>query len=110
MNTLKECQGNYTCCISKLMLASLHQDTGDPMLGDVIQVMTGNKVGWRVLPPDYQGTGVMLGAKTVEMGTYTAVARPDGTFFAECQGISIANEAVSSSGQVKGLVHPMAKG
>ena len=89
MNTLKECQGNYTCCISKLMLASLHQDTGDPMLGDVIQVMTGNKVGWRVLQLDnqgprmeisHQGTGVMLGAKTVEMGTYTAVARPDGTF------------------------------
>ena len=70
------------------------------MLGDVIYEMTGKKVGWRVLPPDdlgprmeisYQGTGKMLGVETTETGTYTAVARPNGTFFADAQGISIAN-------------------
>ena len=69
------------------------------MLGDVLYEMTGMKVGWRVLPPDelgprmeisYQGAGMMLGVETTETGTYTAVARPNGTFFADGQGISIA--------------------
>ena len=69
------------------------------MLGDILYEMTGMKVGWRVLPPDelgprmeisYQGAGMMLGVETTETGTYTAVARPNGTFFADGQGISIA--------------------
>ena len=69
------------------------------MLGDVLYEMTGMKVGWRVLPPDelgprmeisYQGAGMMLGVEITETGTYTAVARPNGTFFADGQGISIA--------------------
>ena len=80
------------------------------MLGDVIYEMSGKKVGWRVLPPDelgprmeisYQGTGKMLGVETTETGTYTAVARPNGTFFADVHGISIANNGgiISWTGQ-----------
>ena len=84
------------------------------MLGDVIFEMTGKKVGWRVLPPDelgprmeisYQGTGKMLGVETTETGTYTAVARPNGTFFANAQGISVANNGgiISWTGQGIGI-------
>ena len=89
------------------------------MLGDVIHEMTGNKVGWRVLPSDrqgprmeisYQGTGVMLGVETVETGTYTAVARPDGTFFADGQGISIANDGGIISWTSQGIGTPDGKG
>ena len=76
--------------------------------------MTGKKVGWRVLPPDdhgprmeisYQGTGKILGVETTETGTYTAVARPNGTFFADAHGISIANNGtiISWTGQGIGI-------
>ena len=85
------------------------------MLGDVIYEMTGKKVGWRVLPPDdlgprmeisYQGTGKMLGVETTETGTYTAVARPNGTFFADAQGISIANNGGIISWTSQGIGIP----
>ena len=84
------------------------------MLGDIIYEMTGKKVGWRVLPPDqlgprmeisYQGTGKLLGIEINETGTYTAVARPNGTFFANTQGICIANDGgiISWTGQSVGI-------
>ena len=85
------------------------------MLGDVISEMTGKKVGWRVLPPEdlgprmeisYQGTGKMLGVETTETGTYTAVARPNGTFFADAQGISIANNGGIISWSSQGIGIP----
>ena len=89
------------------------------MLGDVIFEMTGKKVGWRVLPPDelgprmeisYQGTGKMLGVETTETGTYTAVARPNGTFFADAQGISIADNGGIISWTGQGIGIPDGKG
>ncbi len=89
------------------------------MLGDVIHEVTGNKVGWRVLPPDgqgprmeisYQGTGKLLGVETVETGTYTAVARPNGTFFAETHGISIASDGGIISWTSQGIGTPDGKG
>ena len=84
------------------------------MLGDIIYEMTGKKVGWRVLPPDqigprmeisYQGTGQLLGIEINETGTYTAVARPNGTFFANTQGICIAKDGgiISWTGQSVGI-------
>ena len=85
------------------------------MLGDVIHEITGKKVGWRVLPPDglgprmeisYQGTGKILGVETSETGTYTAVARPNGTFFAEAQGISIADNGGIISWTSQGIGTP----
>lgn len=89
------------------------------MLGDVIHEVTGNKVGWRVLPPDglgprmeisYQGTGKLLGVETVETGTYTAVARPNGTFFADSQGISIASDGGIISWTSQGIGTPDGNG
>jgi hypothetical protein len=89
------------------------------MLGDVIHEVTDNKVGWRVLPPDgqgprmeisYQGTGKLLGVETVETGTYTAVARPNGTFFAETHGISIASDGGIISWTSQGIGTPDGKG
>ena len=89
------------------------------MLGAVIHEITGKKVGWRVLPPDelgprmeisYQGSGKMLGVETIETGTYTAVARPNGTFFAHTQGISIADNGGIISWTSQGIGTPDGNG
>ena len=89
------------------------------MLGDIIYEMAGKKVGWRVLPPDqigprmeisYQGTGKMLGVEINETGTYTAVARPNGTFFAHTRGVSIANDGAIISWTSQGIGIPDGNG
>lgn len=66
------------------------------MLGDKVGEDRGRVAGRRVLPSDGQGpkvetsfesTGALLGINMTNIGTYRAVARPDGTLFGEGQGV-----------------------
>ena len=66
------------------------------MLGDKLGRGTGKVTGRRILDNDagapkvetsFEGSGKLLGVDTKEHGTYTSVARADGTLFGHGQGI-----------------------
>ncbi len=68
------------------------------MLGDKILEERGKITGRRVLPSDGQGptvepsfesVGTLLGVEMTNMGTYSSVARPDGTLFGQGQGVTM---------------------
>ena len=65
------------------------------MLGEMIGEESGTVTGTRMLPSDgqspkmevsFQASGKVLGVEGTDMGTYTAVLRPDGTLYGEGQG------------------------
>ncbi|NUR26543.1 MAG: hypothetical protein HOV83_11975 [Catenulispora sp.] len=67
------------------------------MLGELIGELQGQTTGTRVVEVadgapvvevSFQGTGTFLDTATTELGTYTALARPDGTLFGDGQGMS----------------------
>jgi hypothetical protein len=71
------------------------------MLGERISEGTGKVISQRVLPnpggaprmeTTFQGVGSLLGVSDKETGTYTSVARPDGSLFGEGQGIVMSGE------------------
>ena len=67
------------------------------MLGDLVGENRGQVTNTRVLPSEpgqgpkveisFETHGTLLGIDTHEMGTYSAVARPDGLLFGEGQGV-----------------------
>ena len=66
------------------------------MLGDKVGEERGKITGRRVLAADAHGprvetsfdaTGTLLGVGANTIGTYSAIARPDGTLFGEGQGV-----------------------
>lgn len=63
------------------------------MLGDQLGESTGKRLVRRVLASDpltvevsFEDSGNMLGVPTSGMGTYTSIARPDGSIYGEGQG------------------------
>ena len=84
------------------------------MLGEKVGNETGRVVLRRVLPSDggpprvettFEATGKLLGVDVQDMGTYTAVVRPDGTLFGEGQGVimSATGEMATWKGQGVGI-------
>jgi len=71
------------------------------MLGEKIGESTGKVTSQRVLPnpgggpkveTSFQAVGSLLGVNETEIATYVAVARPDGTWQGEGQGIVMSKE------------------
>jgi hypothetical protein len=68
------------------------------MLGERIGEETGKVTSQRVLPSasgaptmetSFTATGSLLGAATIDRGTYVATLRPDGTLYGEGRGITM---------------------
>lgn len=66
------------------------------MLGEMLGEEIGQLTGTRVLPPQngapvvevsFQANGTLLGEHVTDMGTYRAIARPDGTLAGEGDGV-----------------------
>ena len=67
------------------------------MLGEILGETRGQVISTRVLPSEpgqgprvevsFETHGTLLGADTHEFGTYSAVARPDGSLYGEGQGV-----------------------
>ncbi len=71
------------------------------MLGDQVGEERGQITTMRVLAGEgeapkvevsFQATGTLLGAGVNDMGTYTSVARADGTLFGEGQGVTMTHD------------------
>ena len=71
------------------------------MLGEMIGEELGKSTNTRVLPSEggapkaetsFQSMGKILGVEHNEMGTYTAVARPDGTLGGSGQGLMMTKD------------------
>ena len=72
------------------------------MLGDLVGENRGQVTNTRVLPSEpgqgpkveisFETHGTLLGIDTHEMGTYSAVARPDGLLFGEGQGVLMSSQ------------------
>jgi hypothetical protein len=89
------------------------------MLGEQIGEDTGQITGMRVLPDEgagpkievsFQTTGTLLGVHGSTMGTYISVARPDGTFFSEGQGIIMSDEGEVVTWRGQGVGRPTGQG
>ena len=87
------------------------------MLGDEIGDLEAQVTGTRVLstdPPEvevsFQGTGKLLGLETMEIGTYTSVLRPDGTFYGEGEGINMTPDGHVATWKGGGVGHPTGAG
>lgn len=86
------------------------------MLGDLIGDERGPTTGRRVLPGaggptieiSFASAGKFLGVDSQDMGTYTAVMRPDGTLFGEGQGVIMGagGEMATWKGQGVGRMGP----
>lgn len=66
------------------------------MLGNLIGETKGKRIVRRVLSVDpltaevsFEDAGQLLGTKTTGVGTYTSVARPDGSIFGQGQGMNV---------------------
>jgi hypothetical protein len=77
------------------------------MLGNQIGEVKGKRLVRRVLSIDpltaevsFEDAGQMLGTKVTGMGTYTSVARPDGSILGHGQGMTMtdAGEAITWTG------------
>ena len=82
------------------------------MLGEQIGEETGQITGMRVLPDEghgarvevsFQQTGTLLGAHVNDMGTYTSVARPDGTLFGDGQGVTTTEDGEMATWRGQGI-------
>src|SRR5437870_3689703 len=71
------------------------------MLGELIGESTGKVTGNRVLPSEggapkiefsLEGTGRLYGVEETDIGTYSAVVRPDGTLFGGGQSVFMAKD------------------
>jgi hypothetical protein len=82
------------------------------MLGEQIGEETGQVTGMRVLPYEghgakvevsFQQTGTLLGAHVNAMGSYISVTRPDGTLFADGQGVAITEDGEIATWRGQGV-------
>jgi hypothetical protein len=82
------------------------------MLGDQIGESRGKRTGRRVLSTDGGGfkvevslesQGRLLGVDVIEVATYYAVARPDGTLFGEGQGVTTSADGDSATWKGQGV-------
>ncbi len=89
------------------------------MLGEMIGEERGQITGMRVLPSEsgmpkvevsFQATGKLLGVEMTEHGTYSSVARPDGTFFGSGQGLSMTKDGKLLSWTGHGVGRPTGQG
>jgi len=75
------------------------------MLGEQLSEEIGEITGTRVLPSvgppkievSFQSHGTLLGVPETNMGTYIAVARPDGTLSGEGQGVVMTEDGGMAS-------------
>jgi len=85
------------------------------MQGDKIGESTGKVTGRRVLPnpgggpkmeTSFEASGKLFGVEETEIGTYSAVVRPDGSLFGEGQGLIMGKggEVATWVGQGVGTV------
>ena len=85
------------------------------MLGEMLSEEQGKITGIRVLPSEgqdpkmevsFQASGRLLGVDETDMGTYEAVARPDGTLHGKGQGVIMTadGEVVTWTGE--GVARP----
>lgn len=82
------------------------------MLGDKIGETTGKRLVRRVLSVDpltaevsFEDSGQMLGVPTTGIGTYTSVARPDGSLYGEGQGMNTTADGEAITWTGTGLGH-----
>lgn len=90
------------------------------MLGEKIWEGSGETTGTRVLPGDdfryvklevsIQGSGKLLGADAMQMGTFTAFERVPGQMYAEGQGILMTSDGESAIWNGHGVGHPTGDG
>ena len=85
------------------------------MLGDQLGESKGKRLVRRVLSSDpltvevsFEDSGNMLGVATNGMGTYTSVARRDGSIYGEGQGVAMTpdGEAITWKGSGTGKFGP----
>jgi hypothetical protein len=85
------------------------------MLGDLLGETKGKRIVRRVLSTDpltievsFEDSGTMLGVATSGLGTYTSVARPDGSIYGEGQGVGLTSdgEGVTWKGSGTGKFGP----
>ena len=82
------------------------------MLGDKIGETTGKRLVRRVLSVDpltaevsFEDSSQMLGVPTTGIGTYTSVARPDGSIYGEGQGMNTTADGEAITWTGTGLGH-----
>jgi hypothetical protein len=82
------------------------------MLGEQIGEETGQITGMRVLPDEghgakvevsHQQTGTLLGVHVNVMSTYISATRPDGTLFADGQGVAITEDGETATWRGQGV-------
>lgn len=89
------------------------------MLGELLGEQIGQTTGTRVLPSEdgsprievsFQANGTLLGTQTVEMGTFIAVNRPDGTLFGTGQGVLTTDDGDMATWAGNGVGRPAGRG
>ncbi len=85
------------------------------MLGEQIWESRGKTAGVRILPGgkwevSFQESGRMLGIETNNMGTYEAIARPDGTLYGGGQGVGMTKEGDVIMWTGQGVGKPTGRG
>lgn len=83
------------------------------MLGELIGQETGQITNIRVLPSPgdpkievtFQASGTLLGTHETNMGTYTAVTRPDGTMSGTGQGVVVTENGEKAAWRGDGVGH-----
>ena len=83
------------------------------MLGDLLGENRGQVTNTRVLPSEpgqgpkvevsFETHGSLLGIDAHEMGTYSALARPDGCLFGEGQGVVMSSQGDMASWRGQGV-------
>ena len=85
------------------------------MLGDLLGETKGKRIVRRVVSTDpltievsFEDSGTILGVATSGLGTYTSVARPDGSIYGEGQGVALTSdgEGVTWTGSGTGKFGP----
>src|SRR5436853_4050896 len=76
------------------------------MLGDKLGDETGKITSQRVLPnpgggpkmeTSFQASGTLLGVAATDIGTYSAVVRPDGSLYGEGQGVAMGKSGEAAT-------------
>jgi hypothetical protein len=81
------------------------------MLGEMIGESRGKRTGRRVLSVDngfkvevaFESNGKLLGIDAMEVGTYCAVSRPDGSLYGEGHGVIIGADGNNATWKGQGV-------
>ena len=85
------------------------------MLGSLVSETTGKRIVRRVVGTDppkvevsFEDSGTALGVTTTGFGTYSAVVRPDGSIYAEGEGLMMTQdgEVITWKGSGQGKIGP----